>query len=132
MRNTKRTRKKPSGPISVAFKKNVRRLREEWGYTQGKVAELTGVSIDSVKSYEHGRSFPELHVVDSLARIFGVHPMDLLTNPEALPPSIPALFRVAALHMDLLELMTMVPDEAIQRAKEVLIDEIKKKHTNSK
>ena len=67
------------------------KLRTERGLSQEALAELVGVSRQSVSKWEGGQSSPDLERLRTLSKIFGVS-CDYLLNdeldePEAAPPS---------------------------------------------
>ena len=52
--------------------KNIRRLRAERNVTQDELAELLGVSGQSVSRWENGVCYPDLELLPSVASYFGV------------------------------------------------------------
>ena len=45
--------------------------RESSGFTQEKAAELTGVSVESIRAYELGHRIPPTHVVVNMVDVYG-------------------------------------------------------------
>ena len=58
--------------------RNVRRFRREKGWTQEVLAEVAGVSQQSISDLENGKSNPTILTLHELAQGLGVRPMDLL------------------------------------------------------
>ena len=58
----------------------IRRLREERGLTQGKLAEAIGVTDKAVSKWETSRGLPDISLVEPLASALGVSVAELLTG----------------------------------------------------
>ena len=58
----------------------IRRLREDRGLTQGKLAEAIGVTDKAVSKWETSRGLPDISLVEPLARALGVSVAELLTG----------------------------------------------------
>ena len=56
----------------VNFGDKVKELRHEKRLTQQQLAELLGVAVSAISSYESGNRYPSYEVLISLARIFHV------------------------------------------------------------
>ena len=56
----------------VNFGSKVKELRLEKGLTQQQLANLLGVAISAISSYESGSRYPSYEVLISIARIFHV------------------------------------------------------------
>ena len=74
-RNT--TRKAPE---AVLFGQSLRRLRTEREWSQERLAELAGVTLNYVGNLERGEQGPSLHVLVRLARALGVDVPTLLAD----------------------------------------------------
>ena len=61
----------------MAFSDNLRRLRQGKQMTQEQVAEALGVSPQSVSRWECGNTFPDVMLLPSIARLYGVTVDDL-------------------------------------------------------
>lgn len=57
-------------------------LRKEAGYSQEKLAELLGVSRQTIISIEKGRFDPSLPLAFSIARVFDTTIEDIFTPDE--------------------------------------------------
>lgn len=62
---------------SKTFGSNLRRLRQEKGYTQEKLAETLGVAAQSVSRWECGNTLPDVTMLPALAKVYGVTVDDL-------------------------------------------------------
>lgn len=58
----------------------IRKLREKLGLTQGELAEKLFVSDKTVSKRETGKGYPDLSLLDPLARVFGVSVAELLAG----------------------------------------------------
>lgn len=56
----------------VNFGSKVKELRLEKGLTQQQLANLLGVAVSAISSYESGSRYPSYEVLISIARIFHV------------------------------------------------------------
>jgi transcriptional regulator with XRE-family HTH domain len=64
------------------FARAVKRLREQLGMTQAKLAESTGLSVQMVAALEQQDRGPTLSTIDKLCRVFGVAPSGLFAAGE--------------------------------------------------
>lgn len=62
----------------IAIGENIRKLRLEHDLTQEKLAEIIGVTFQSVSKWERGESYPDITIVPSIATFFGVSCDELL------------------------------------------------------
>ncbi len=60
----------------------IRRLREEFGLSQGELAERIGVSFQQVQKYETGKNKVSLNRLCQIATIFNTNPSSLLKGIE--------------------------------------------------
>ena len=61
---------------------NVRKLREERGWTQAELSRRTGIDTKSISRYENGQSFPSAELIDKIALAFGVKVSALFEEEE--------------------------------------------------
>lgn len=59
---------------------NVRQLRTDRGWSQGRLAEEIGVSYPRISEIENGNANPKLHTISRIAEAFGVSVADLLSD----------------------------------------------------
>ena len=62
---------------SEMFSRNLRRLRLRKGLTQERLADILGVSMQSVSRWECGNSLPDVMLLPEIARVYGVTVDDL-------------------------------------------------------
>lgn len=65
----------------------LREFREARGWSQGRLAELLGVSRQTINAVETDKYDPSLPLALRLARLFGVNPQDIFLddwNPAAI------------------------------------------------
>jgi len=61
---------------------NIKRLRREADFTQEQLAEVLGVSFQSVSKWERGDGMPDIMLLPSIARFFNITIDDLLNMDE--------------------------------------------------
>ncbi len=66
---------------------NLKRLRNDRGWTQKKVAKELGAKATSISSMELGKKAIGKKVLDRLCSVFQVHPYEFYREPVAEPPS---------------------------------------------
>jgi transcriptional regulator with XRE-family HTH domain len=78
-------------PMNDVVTTNLKKFREEAGYTSEEASRLSGVNIDSLRRYENGRSSPPGDVIRKLARIYGRSMDDFYEEnpPKADPVALP-------------------------------------------
>ena len=54
------------------FGENLKRVREEKGWTQQKLADESGVPVSTLRGYEQGQRSPTWEAVVSIAEALGV------------------------------------------------------------
>lgn len=59
------------------FSRNLRRLRQEKNLTQEQLANILGVSIQSISRWECGNTMPDIMLLPEIARLYGVTIDDL-------------------------------------------------------
>lgn len=67
---------------SVVVANRIKTLRKEKGWTQSKLAELSGISLTSVKQYETKKRIPDYYCINALATVFRVSPFYLLGETD--------------------------------------------------
>ena len=67
---------------SVVVANRIKTLRKENGWTQSKLAELSGISLTSVKQYETKKRIPDNYCINALAAVFHVSPFYLLGETD--------------------------------------------------
>jgi putative transcriptional regulator len=71
------------------MKNLVRSLRTGRGLAQGQLAEVMGVSRQTINSIENGRYTPSLPLAIALARYFGVTVEEMFDDEGRLPGGCP-------------------------------------------
>lgn len=66
--------------MKLNFSENLKHLRKENGITQEKLADVLGVSSQSVSRWELSICYPDLEMLPSIANYFGVTVDSLLSN----------------------------------------------------
>lgn len=62
------------------FGNTLRNLRKSNNYTQEKLAEKLGVSINSIAMYENGNRFPSIKMLTMISKLFNVSIDELIGN----------------------------------------------------
>ena len=68
--------------MNLNFSENFKQLRKEKGYTQEKIAEILGVTGQTVSRWELGMCYPDIELLPSIANYFGVTVDVLLSNDK--------------------------------------------------
>ncbi|MBQ2278772.1 MAG: helix-turn-helix transcriptional regulator, partial [Clostridia bacterium] len=58
--------------MKLSLGDNIRTFRRAMDMTQEQLAELLGVSFQSVSRWENGTTYPDMELLPALARIFSV------------------------------------------------------------
>ena len=69
--------------LAIAFGQVIRRMRDERGWSQEKLAEESERSRNLIARFEQGRSQPSLESLWDLARAFGTRPHELIELADA-------------------------------------------------
>ncbi len=67
--------------LEKLFANRLKQLREEHGWTQAYLAELSGLSDREIRHLEKGDRWPKADTLDRLSRAFQLHPKDFLDFP---------------------------------------------------
>ena len=60
----------------------IKKLREEKGLTQSELAQKLNVSNKAVSKWETAKGYPDITLIEPLARILGVSVMELLSGND--------------------------------------------------
>jgi transcriptional regulator with XRE-family HTH domain len=71
---------RPKAPEAVLFGESLRRLRTERGWSQERLAERAGVTLNYIGNLERGEQGPSLHVLVRIARAFDIDLSVLLAD----------------------------------------------------
>jgi transcriptional regulator with XRE-family HTH domain len=71
----------------MGFKENIKRLREEAGWTQVKAAAEANVPLRTLQNWEGGTREPRLDALKSLAAAYGVSADVLLADSQPAKPA---------------------------------------------
>ena len=66
----------------------IRRLREEKGITQAKLAESIGVSCKAVSKWETAKGLPDITLIEPLASTLGVSVMELMSGDTVINKNV--------------------------------------------
>ena len=66
--------------MNLNFSENFKQLRKEKGDTQEKIAEVFGVTAQTISRWELSICYPDLELLPSIANYFGVTVDTLLSN----------------------------------------------------
>ncbi len=68
--------------IQEILRANIKKARQELGYSQMKLAELCGVSTSFVGEIELGKKFPSASTLQKLADTLGLQPFQLFLEEQ--------------------------------------------------
>ena len=74
--------------LRVRFGKRLRQIRRYKDITQVQLAELAGVSLETISNIERGKSAASFETIEKLAGVLGVEILELF-DFSTLPPSRP-------------------------------------------
>jgi transcriptional regulator with XRE-family HTH domain len=77
---TTKQRKPGKAPEAVLFGQSLRRLRTERGWSQDRLAEAAGITLNYVGNLERGEQGPSLHILIRLARALDVDLATLVSD----------------------------------------------------
>lgn len=63
-----------------AIGKNIKKYREEKGYTKKQLAELVGISYNTIRTYECGSSNPSPYSLSIISIALGVSLLDIIND----------------------------------------------------
>ncbi len=58
--------------IPINMKVTLKVAREMNGYTQAEAAKKLGISADTLRNYERGKSYPDIPVLRKIEGIYGI------------------------------------------------------------
>ena len=61
--------------MKLTIGKNLKRLRREKNITQDQLADILGVSYQSVSRWETGLCYPDIELLPTISDFFGVFPL---------------------------------------------------------
>lgn len=81
-----------SGMDAQTLGKNIKKLREAKGLSQGELADMCGWGSGNsrISQYESGAREPTLDVINRLADALGTTAISMLVDPSILPPGFTA------------------------------------------
>ncbi len=71
----------------MSFDKNLLQLRKSRGLTQDQMADLIGIHVTSIKTYESGKTQPSLDALKKIVGTFGVSADELLFDKHEREPN---------------------------------------------
>lgn len=101
----------------LVFARNLSKIRKLRGYTQRHLAELCGLSLNTIAYYESKRQWPSPESLKKLASVLQVHELDFFKEemPTTVSHAVPLLSRE--------QLKQLIPQDL---ALEVISDALKK------
>jgi transcriptional regulator with XRE-family HTH domain len=66
--------------ILKIFSTNIKKIRQNLGYTQRKFSELINLSTGYIAEIELGRKFPSVHVLQQLIDLLKIEPYELFIS----------------------------------------------------
>lgn len=66
--------------------KNIKRLRNEKGFTQDLLAEKLHITRQAVSSWENDRTQPDIDMLEKLSEVFGISIEELIYGKEKHQP----------------------------------------------
>ena len=69
----------------------IKTLREKKGITQAQLADLLGVSSKAISKWETAKGFPDITLIEPLAKALSVSVMELLSGDMVVNQNISAI-----------------------------------------
>lgn len=66
----------------------IKAIRKEKGFTQKHLAELTGLSVNAIQSYEYGKYEPKIPQIEKIAEALDVSPFDIMYDVNQLQEDV--------------------------------------------
>jgi len=108
--------------------KNIRSLRQQYGWSQGDIAAKLGISIPAFSKIETGVTDVNLSRLEQIATVFAI-PLANLLAPEEIQPDISQQLEVEAIMQKVQERESQI--SALQKKVIVLYEELHKKQNGA-
>jgi DNA-binding XRE family transcriptional regulator len=82
------------------FAHNLKKKRQNCGYSQAKLAELLSVSTHHIATIETARNYPTLDLVERMAKVLNIEIYELFINPLSPPEEMERLYQTVAKHIE--------------------------------
>jgi transcriptional regulator with XRE-family HTH domain len=74
--------------LKTLVSRNIRRFRENSGFSQQELAEKAGISVPYLGAIERGEKWPSPATFDGIAQGLGIEPYDLMKPENASSPEV--------------------------------------------
>ena len=92
------------------FAHNLKKKRQNCGFSQAKLAEMVNVSTHHIATIETARNYPTLDLVERMAKALEIEIYELFINPLSAHEEMERLYQVVAKNID------QVVAEAVEKA----------------
>jgi transcriptional regulator with XRE-family HTH domain len=82
------------------FAHNLKKKRQNCGFSQAKLAEMVSVSTHHIATIETARNYPTLDLVERMANALDIEIYEFFINPLSTPEEMERLYQVAAKNID--------------------------------
>jgi len=94
------------------FAHNLKKYRQNSGFTQAKLAEKVNVSTHHIAMIEIARNYPAMELVELLADVLDIEIYELFINPLSPPEEMEKLYETVA--KDIEQLVVETIDKALK------------------
>ena len=82
------------------FAHNLKKKRQNCGFSQAKLAEMVNVSTHHIATIETARNYPTLDLVERLANALNIEIYELFINPLSPPEEMERLYQTVAKNIE--------------------------------
>jgi len=82
------------------FAHNLKKKRQNCGYSQAELAEMVNVSIHHIATIETARNYPAMELVERLAKALDIEIYELFINPLSAPEEMERLYQTVAKNIE--------------------------------
>jgi transcriptional regulator with XRE-family HTH domain len=79
---------------------NLKKKRQNCGFSQAKLAEIVGVSTHHIATIEIARNYPTLDLVERMANALDIEIYELFINPFSPPEEMERLYQTVAKNIE--------------------------------
>jgi transcriptional regulator with XRE-family HTH domain len=86
--------------LQEIFAFNLKKKRQNCGFTQAKLAEMVNVSTHHIATIETARNYPTLDLVERMANALNIEFYELFVNTLSTPVEMEMLYQTVAKNID--------------------------------
>jgi len=106
------------------FAHNLKKKRQNCGFSQAKLAEMVNVSVHHIATIETARNYPTLDLVERMANALNIEIYELFINPLSPPEEMERLYETVAKNID------QLIGESLDRLSQTTVNDIARTTAN--